>query len=834
MADAAPTGIATGLVHFARIRPDRRALWSDARTLTYAELEALASTLAGTLLDHFPAVGTGSRPLLPLVVGYNVESVVAVQAAARAGLAYVPIDAGSPPAFVRDLFPRLGHPAVAVITRPEQAALLPDGVLPLLVPTEPGPGADPQPVDGSDLGLVAFTSGSTGRPKGVAISWDALWSHNREILLDPDEPDPAPAALMTPLSYVFGQVRTLVPSLGCPASVIDPLALSPVDFLERFDRDRIRVIMSVPSLINSLAARWPSGRRLQHVERLMTFGEPLTWEQVPALRAILPADASIENRYGSSEAFAAAHLDIGSDQPLGTGPLPLGMPLPGVGMRLEPIDPTDPDGPREIIIAGPHMAMGYLDEPELTAARFGVDAHGTRFCRTGDIGRIGADGLYYRVGRVDDMVKIRGRLVEPSQPQQVLLAMPGVRNAVVLPQAAPDGTPRLVAHVELEPGSDLTPTVIRTALSQAVPPHLVPQMLVRHERLPLNDVGKIDRATLLATRPVPWRTAAPRPPADEFERFAMGAAGTVLGLDDVQPDDDLWELGLDSLGAVELTVILEGAGWTHLEPALLMEQRSPAALALLREDATEPSEIVWLNVAGEKPPMFCIPGGGGTAMAYRWVAAALGADQPLMVIEQRGLHSPGRPDRTVERAAGRALAHIEAYLDGQPRPAGAQAAPVTLVGYSAGGVVAYEIAAQLERRRRPVRLLLIDAPGGRTSADRHAPAGGSMVIPEGPGQAVRRAALRTWLRVFPATTVPREQRYRAYFLLSGRALRRYTPPSAAFPVTLFHLDGSSLPAQWPAAAGRMEAVTVPGNHYTMLEPPHAAGLARAMEHAISR
>ncbi len=831
MDDGTGNAIAAGLVHFAQDRPGRRAVWSDQRTLTFAELDALAGTLARTLLEHFPVGAPGPTPLLPLLVGYDVESVVAIHAATRAGLAHVPIDAGSPPAVVRDLLPRLGHPGAAVITRPEQTALLPDGVVPLLVPTAPGPTVGPQQITRSDVGFVGFTSGSTGRPKGVAVSWDTIWSNNRDILLDPDEPDPAPAALMTPVSYAFGYIRTLVPSLGCPVSIIEPLTLTPADFLERFDRDRIRVILAVPSLITSLASRWPAGRRLQHVEQLMTFGEPLAWEHVPLLRSMLPDGATIVNRYGSTEAFAAAQFVVDSGMPLGTGPLPLGRPLRGVEMRLEPVDPQDPQGPREIIIAGTHMADGYLDDPEQTAARFGVDARGRRFTRSGDIATIDVDGLYYRVGRVDDMVKIRGRLVEPSQPQQVLLDMPGVRGVVVLPQAAPDGTPRLVAHLELEPGSALTPAGIRTALGEAVAPHLVPQVLVRHDRLPLNDVGKIDRATLLATQPVPWRSAAPRPPADEFERFAMGAAGTVLGTHDVHPDDDLWELGLDSLGAVELTVILEGAGWAHLEPAMLMDQRSPAALARLREDTPEPSEIVWLNRTGTKGPLFCIPGGGGTAMAYRWVAAALGADQPLVVIEQRGLHSPGRPDRTVEQAAARALAHIEQYL-GQRATAVDDGEPVTVVGYSAGGVVAYEIAARLERLGRTVRLLLIDAPGGCTR-DGAAPPGGAMVIAQGPGQAARRAALRTWLNVFPASTVPREQRYRAYFLLSGRALRRYSPPAASFPVTMFHPGDSSMLAQWQGVADRMQPVHMPGNHYSMLEPPHAATLAQAMQEALS-
>jgi acyl-CoA synthetase (AMP-forming)/AMP-acid ligase II len=253
--------IAAGLVHFAHERPDRLAAWSGDRGITFCELDGLAGTLAHTLLDHFPPGAPGPRPSLPLIVGYDVESVIAIQAAVRAGIAHVPIDAGSPPAVIRDLLPRLGSPPAAVITRPEQAALLPAGVVPLLVPRSAGSTAAPQPVAGGERALAIFTSGSTGRPKGVAISWDPLLTRNDDLLLDPHEPDPAPAALMTPLNYQFGHWRALVPSLGCPVSILEPLRLSPADLLARLDRDRMRVVMLVPSLAASIAGRWPTGRR---------------------------------------------------------------------------------------------------------------------------------------------------------------------------------------------------------------------------------------------------------------------------------------------------------------------------------------------------------------------------------------------------------------------------------------------------------------------------------------------------------------------------------------------------------------------------------------------
>jgi thioesterase domain-containing protein len=125
-----------------------------------------------------------------------------------------------------------------------------------------------------------------------------------------------------------------------------------------------------------------------------------------------------------------------------------------------------------------------------------------------------------------------------------------------------------------------------------------------------------------------------------------------------------------------------------------------------------------------------------------------------------------------------------------------------------------------------VRVLLLDAPVGRAS-------GGLTAIANPPAQVARRAAIRAWLRVLPASTLPRERRYRALFLLAGRARVRYTPPAAAFPIALFHPAHSVMPDHWQIAADRLVTIAVAGNHYTMLEPPHASALAGAMADAIA-
>ena len=592
--------------------------------------------------------------------------------------------------------------------------------------------------------------------------------------------------------------------------MVDLALQDPRDLLERIDREGLTTVAFVPSFITTLTERWPAGRRLESATLAITFGEPLHWEQVTRLRALVSADAVIRSKYGASESLGEAiRFDVRPEDDVGTGPVPLGWPVPTSRARLAPIDASEPHGPTQIVLMG-RLASGYLDDPDATATTFGRDPDGARWWLSGDVATQTEDGCYHRVGRIDDFVKIRGRLVEPSQPQHALQRIPGVRSAVVLPQPAMDGTPALVGHLELDDDATLTPEDVRGSLASALPSYLVPSLLVRHERLPLTASGKVDRQRLLSAPPEPWRSVTRRRARTESERFAAMTAAYILGRADVGPDDDLWDLGLDSLAAVELVGRLADAGWAAQEPTVLLEHRTPAALARLQGEPHRTGPLVRLEPRGDAAPLFCIPGAGGTALAFPWLAEHLGARYPCVVIEAHGLHGPGRMDSTVGSAAERVARAVEAEQPG---------GPVVLVAHSAGGAVAYEAAHRLVQRSRSVRLLLLDPVlGGPDSTE-----GDHLKVAS---RTMRRRALRVWLRVMPARTVPAERRYRAFLEIGARALRRYRPPHATFPVVVFPVEGWTGSATLHALADDVTVIPVGGDHRTMLEPPHVSGLAR--------
>ena len=286
---------------------------------------------------------------------------------------------------------------------------------------------------------------------------------------------------------------------------------------------------------------------------------------------------------------------------------------------------------------------------------------------------------------------------------------------------------------------------------------------------------------------------------------------------------------------MELTAACSALGDADLESTAVLDHPTPARLAQrLRADVpARASDVVVLNSEGTRPPLFCVPGAGGTALAFRWLADELGDEQPVVVIEAHGLHTHGAPDRSI----GAAAARVVAAIDGAARDSA-----LVVLGHSAGAAVAYETAHRLGAQGRPARVVLVDpafpgldppaVPGpdpgrvarvrarrsGRTAAD-VLPAARRRV-----GNVVRGVRVAAYTRR-PGPPRADPFRYEAFVHIGGRAVSDYSPPVAAFPVTVLHRAGSPAADAWSQVAPALAAREVPGGHLTMLRPPHAAALA---------
>jgi acyl-CoA synthetase (AMP-forming)/AMP-acid ligase II len=275
----------------------------------------------------------------------------------------------------------------------------------------------------------------------------------------------------------------------------------------RFIRDeRLTVWFSVPSVVALLRKARLLRPGAFPALRLSSFcGEPLPLASIEAWRAAAPASA-IENQYGPTEATISCTAERWSDgAPAvteGRGTVAIGRPYEGTlaGIVDEALRFVAPGTPGELVLAGPQLAAGYLDDPELTARRFPTLAHPRhgegRWYRTGDLAVEDEGGRLHHLGRIDHQVKILGKRVELEDIEANLRAACGTASVAAVAWPVEAGVAQgVVAFVA---AGERDEEVVKSRMRARVPAHMVPRRVVPVGDLPLTANGKLDRKLLVA------------------------------------------------------------------------------------------------------------------------------------------------------------------------------------------------------------------------------------------------------------------------------------------------------------------------------------------------
>jgi long-chain acyl-CoA synthetase len=333
--------------------------------------------------------------------------------------------------------------------------------------------------DGRELdarvALLLFTSGSSGPPKGVLLSRDGLRANVEAIL----RYLPAGrAAIVLPLTYSYalvGQVLTTLQA-GATALLLGELKY-PAEQLEAMVRLKATGLSSVPSSLRLLARAVIEGSGAPELSYVASAGAPLDPATVALIRTAFPG-ARLWNQYGLTEASPRVAAISDEDPAFAEGSA--GRPLQGIDVRAEG---------EEILVRGPSVMLGYLDDPDATAR-----ALAGGWLHTGDVGRLDSSGRLFVHGRGDGVVKCAGERVGLDEVAAVLRECPGVADACVI--ALPDEAlgARLVAFIESTPE---VVTAARKALREKLLPAKRPGQIVALAELPRMPSGKIDRQALL-------------------------------------------------------------------------------------------------------------------------------------------------------------------------------------------------------------------------------------------------------------------------------------------------------------------------------------------------
>jgi len=833
-----PSAMATGIVDWGAHDPDRAALVSPARTLTVGEIDRAAGALAARLLNGASSNAAAGSHWLPLLVDRSLESAIAVHGAVRAGLAWAPVESHLPREVVAEMFVRMGRPTRAVVAQPEHADRLPVGVEAItaigheLLGTAP-----PQPVDHDAAGYALFTSGTTGRPKGVVLPWGALDGRVEAALRDGPPPDEGTwrESFVQPFGFAPAVRVLALPCVGRTLCVADPNVMSVDELLDWLDAQHVDSVSFPPSLSTAVLRAADGRPRLPSVSLFRSGAEASDWALVAPLRALIGPHVTIRAGYATSEAGVLTRFEIGPDDPIGTGCIPMGWLEPGVEVRLDPLE--DDPSLMQLVAANPR-ALGYLGDPELTARRFATDEQGVRWWSSGDIVDVDADGVYYHRGRADELVKIHGVFVAPSRLEEELRTIDGISAAAVIATDTSSGHTLLVAHVQVD-NHALKPERVEMLLRTRLPRHLMPAILVRHDVLPRTDRAKVDKRALERAPLVRWRSSPARIPTSPIERWCLSEIRRIVGLDDIGPDDDLFEAGLDSLSALELCAAFAEAGFGDVDPTQLIEAHTCARLCATAERTLPAgsSTVVAMNRTGTRTPVFVLPGGGATAPKFRLVAVCIGPDRPLLVIEPRGMHRPGPVDRSIEAMADHAREEAEAHLEPD--------APCLMVGYSASVPIAYDVVQRMRADGRTAHLLLLDAAPLRRRRKSNQASMRAAHDPFRPREVTIRTATRRelpgavrrslwyrwnllyarWFERYPGSPRYTEARYRGFLRILSKASYEYEPVPADFPATLMHVGNFDIVARTQQFIPDLSVIAVGGDHHTMLQMPEVVNLA---------
>ena len=687
----------------ARRAPEAPAVVFKEVTLSFRELNARANRLARRLRE----LGVGPDRLVALYLTRSPEMVVGILGVLKAGGAYVPLDPAYPEerlAFMlgdsgaevlltqqrlRDRLPPYGGHVLCLDAEPTAALAEEEDLANLATP--------------DSLAYMIYTSGSTGRPKGALIPHRGLVNYLSWAVRAYAAEAGSGAPVQSSISFDLTVTSLLVPLLaGRPAHLLPEEQGVEALGQALAQGENFSLVKITPAHLELLARQIPKKAAAGRTRAFVIGGENLLGETLAFWQEFAPQTALI-NEYGPTETVVGCCVYWAAPGQRWSGSVPIGRPI--ANTELYVLDahrrPVPSGVPGELYIGGDGLARGYLNRPELTAERFVPHPFraGARLYRTGDRVRRLEDGNLEFLGRLDGQVKIRGYRVEPGEIEAALGRHPDVREAAVQPHDDPAGQKRLVAYV-VPRTEGVQAADLRAFLRECLPEYMVPSAFALLPSLPLNANGKVDRKAL---RPPAFAEAAGearRPPRDELERRMKQLWEQVLDVGPIGLTDNFFDLGGHSLLAARLFALIEESFGVRLPLGALLRGASVEDLAGLVRDASAippPSFLVALQPQGHRPPFFCVHGIGGEILSYQELVRRLGPEQPFYAL-QAAWWEQKKPAVCIEDMATQYLEEVCAL-----QPEG----PYFLGGFSFGGLVAFEMAQQLQARGQQVALLAI-------------------------------------------------------------------------------------------------------------------------------
>jgi amino acid adenylation domain-containing protein len=679
--------------------PDHTAVIFGEQHLSYCELNEKANRIAHRLRK----MGARRDKPVGIYLERSAELIVAILGTLKAGSPYVPLDTLYPEERRVEIISDSGL-EILVTVRALISNEIP-GNLKLMIldedrdlETKESKQNPENFTKSGDLVYIIYTSGSTGRPKGVEITHRNLVN-----------------------CIISAQERIGLSDDDLSLTVTTPtFDISAFEYLEPLCTGATVVIASKEEASDSYLLV----KKIMNLPLTWMFATPATWQMLvdanwpgkPDLKILCGGDTlrpdladrlmqtcrEVYNLYGPTEATimcTSTRLQLGQ-------PVTIGRPLDNTMLYvldtyLKPV-PVGVVG--ELFVGGEGLARGYHNRHETTAEKFiPVLISGEqekRLYATGDLVRYRENGDVEIVGRKDGQVKIRGYRIELGEVEAKLEEHYEVEQAIVALSGENSASKSLVAYIVPNSKAALESEKLREFLKGKLPNYMIPSAFIVMESFPITVNGKIDRNAL----PTPHKETTKRwkdvSLQNSVEAELVKIWKEVLGLTNIALDDDFFEVGGNSLSSIRVLAMIEEKLGVRLSVAeffrLLSIRRLARAIQSFRYDITPWTAVVEIQKGGAERPLYIVHGGDGTVTKFVHLARALGEVWPIYGLQAAGQEGDMEPDTTIEQMAYR---YIEAIKTIQP------IGPYQLAGFSGGGVIAYEMACQLNALKEQVSLL---------------------------------------------------------------------------------------------------------------------------------
>ncbi|MCW3466354.1 non-ribosomal peptide synthetase [Chitinophaga nivalis] len=677
----------------AATQPEAVAVVYNDTTLTYRELNEQANQLARILQEK----GAGPDQLIGLMMERSANMIVTLMAILKSGAAYVPLVPELPDdrilAMLRDAAVKLVVTTTTAIQGHQPDYLREHTGCTFVLPETLTTTLQQQSVQNTStattpqhLAYVIYTSGSTGIPKGVQIEHQgvinlATWFNRQHDLRTHNR-----VLQMTSIGFDVSVEEIIIPLLGGAGVYIIPteVKMDKAAFTAFIQQHRINVAEIVPTLLQDYIV---DNEPMESLRVIITGAEKL---EETLKDSVLDKGYTLYNIYGPTETTvnaAAKKCRHGDDT--------IGVPMANTSVYiLDAEDRLQPVGiPGELCVAGDSLARGYLNSPELNQQKFVADplVPGRKMYRTGDLACWTPAGEIKFLGRIDQQVKIRGYRIEPGEIAALMSVMPDMKDVFVMDRTDKQGEKYLCAYFTAE--QPYTATDIRSRLSVHLPDYMIPSYFVQLEKMPVTPNGKTDRKAL----PEPDKTlhgSTPYvAPMNDTEQQLVTIWESVLGNAPIGTQDNFFEAGGHSLKAVAVTGKINQLFQTDLSLTDIFKSPTIQTLAVavteaLHQHRTADKHLALLSSLRPQH-LFMFPPAMGQGLAYSKLSDLVTTHS---LYSFNYIHDDNRIN-----------IYIELMEKMQPQ------GPYLLLGYSAGGNLAFEVAKALVAKGHTVSdLIMID------------------------------------------------------------------------------------------------------------------------------